>query len=278
MKPRTTEILQRMATRGLRVDVSVLDKMIAELECVDAQRAKVAAKIGVDPWKRDGLAKVLGTVGTTRAVLLKKGTKNALLVAKFRELHRRYQDLRTFRNLVDKTGKLSWTWSSAKTGRLYCSGKLLSMPKAARRSVIPWVDGHHFTLFDYNSQELRIIAAVTGTQLLLDMINRGEDIHALTAGNINLDRREGKTANYAILYGMEREAFKRQFGITDIQVDRIMTYLPMENLKEVARSRAKDGKVQTIFGTWIPYDVDNDKTLVSYFIQGSGAEDRKSVV
>ncbi|MBU1598939.1 hypothetical protein KKG61_02340, partial [bacterium] len=64
---------------------------------------------------------------------------------------------------------------------------------------------------DYSQIELRILAHLSGDELLIESFIRGEDIHTETAARIyNIDpvfvtpamRRQAKAVNFGIVYGM----------------------------------------------------------------------------
>lgn len=262
------QILEKIEKRGLKIDVRVLDEMIESLEYLDQQREALAEEIGADPWQRN----LFGLKSTARAVLLRSGIPGAKKVAEFRVKHRHLQDLRSLRKKVED-GVFKFEWKEAKTGRFYATGGILTKSRDCRKAVVPW-KGEKFYSYDYVSQELRIIAAFTRNRKLLQLLDNG-GVHEETAKVLGISRKEAKTVNYAYMYGMEVEALQRIYGITDEQMTEIESYLPMQKLRQVARKRVKgfpELKVQTLFGRWIEFDPEDEKTLVSYMVQGSGAD------
>jgi DNA polymerase I len=76
---------------------------------------------------------------------------------------------------------------------------------------------------DYSQIELRVLAHLSGDEVLLDAFSAGEDIHSRTASNIfgvfpemvNPDmRRQAKVINFGVLYGMSAFGLARELGIT----------------------------------------------------------------
>ena len=123
--------------------------------------------------------------------------------------------------------------------------------------------GRKLVSADYSQFELRLSAAVSGDQELIDMFNRGADIHTMTAAEIygrepedvtKQMRSAAKAVSFGILYGMSPHGLSIATGMTRDQAvtfikkytdvrKPLMAYL--EGLKERAR---KDGYVETIFG------------------------------
>ncbi len=77
--------------------------------------------------------------------------------------------------------------------------------------------------FDYYQIELRVIASLAKDQKMIKAFLSDEDIHLLTAAEVNnvpLDkvtsemRQEAKALNFGVIYGMGAEAFARSSGIT----------------------------------------------------------------
>lgn len=261
------EVLKGMQQRGLRVDVQAYKELYAQYEPMPSLREKWTKKRGYDPLGR----KILGLKSSNQEVLKRHGTPEALEVVKFRQAYSKYQDLTTLGRLLEGE-RLPFSYVVAKTGRLYTTGALQTMSKECRKVIIPW-DSENFYLYDYKGQELRAIALMTGSQELLYEIENG-DVHERSqrVGN-RPDRKGGKTINYAYIYGMQPEALKEIYGLTDENLAELEVYLPIQKLRETARGRvSEDGTmVQAYFGTWLKFGGE-EKELANYMIQGTGAE------
>jgi len=116
---------------------------------------------------------------------------------------------------------------------------------------------------DYSQFELRLSAAMSNDEELIDMFNRGADIHTTTAAQIygrapedvtKQMRSAAKAVSFGILYGMSPHGLSIATGMTYEQAGKfikqytdvrkpLMAYL--ESLKEQAR---KDGYVETLLG------------------------------
>jgi len=130
-----------------------------------------------------------------------------------------------------KTGKIhsSFNQTIAATGRLSSTNpNLQNIPirtengREIRKAFIPSDDDHTFLSADYSQIELRIMAAVSGDEVMTTAFSHGEDIHAATASKIfaipinevtSDMRRKAKTANFGILYGISAFGLAQRLNI-----------------------------------------------------------------
>lgn len=116
---------------------------------------------------------------------------------------------------------------------------------------------------DYSQIELRIIASMADDKAMIDAFNKGEDIHARTAANINgvaLDqvspqmRRAAKAVNFGIIYGLGYVGLAQGEGITRQEAKEfIEKYFAIHTnirkwLDETKALAHKQGFVETMFG------------------------------
>ncbi len=162
----------------------------------------------------------------------------------------------------------SFSQVTAATGRLSSSDpNLQNIPirtevgnrirKAFRPDPPDWV----FIGADYSQIELRVMAHVTGSPVLREAFERGDDIHTETAALIfgipveqvdSTMRNRAKSINFGILYGMGPFGLARRLGITQAEAKTfIASYF--ERLPEVKRfidetivSARKNGYVTTL--------------------------------
>ena len=194
------------------------------------------------------------------------------LITQYREvtkLKNTYVD--TLPNQVDGHSRVHTTFNLtvAQTGRLSSTDpNLQNIPvrtELGRRIRTAFVAGKGKRLVsaDYSQFELRLSAAMSGDQELIDMFNRGADIHTATAAQIygrdpedvtKQMRSAAKAVSFGIIYGMSPHGLSAATGMTYEQAGNfikqytdvrkpLMAYL--EGLKERAR---KDGYVETLFG------------------------------
>lgn len=116
---------------------------------------------------------------------------------------------------------------------------------------------------DYSQIELRIVASISGDENMINSFNKDEDIHAVTASHIynipiaqvtNDMRRQAKTVNFGILYGISA------FGLADrlrlpqsVAADLINEYYRSfpalsSYLSQTMEFAKKNGYVETLLG------------------------------
>ena len=194
------------------------------------------------------------------------------LITQYREvvkLKNTYVD--TLPKLVDEHHRIHTTFNLtiAQTGRLSSTDpNLQNIPvrtDLGRRIRTAFVagKGHKLVSADYSQFELRLSAAMSGDQDLIDMFNRDVDVHTATAAMVyhrepedvtKQMRRTAKAVNFGILYGMSPHGLSVATGMTFEQAQHfIKEYMGiraplvayLEGLKEQARQK---GYVETIFG------------------------------
>jgi DNA polymerase I len=129
-----------------------------------------------------------------------------------------------------KTGRVhtSYNQTVTATGRLSSSDpNLQNIPirteegNRIRQAFIP-EEGRRIVSADYSQIELRILAHVSGDEVLVKAFQQDEDVHARTASQIfgvPLEqvtasmRREAKVINFGILYGMSAYGLSQQLGV-----------------------------------------------------------------
>lgn len=170
---------------------------------------------------------------------------------------------------IDGRVHTSFSMSSTLTGRLASSKpNLQNIPIRTEegreiRAAFIAPSGSSLISFDYSQIELRLLAEVASIETLREAFHNNLDIHALTASeifHIPLDqvtanqRREAKTINFGIIYGMSPFGLSKQLGIPQAQaktyIDLYFQHYPgiqayMEKSKNFARVH---GYVETLFG------------------------------
>lgn len=191
---------------------------------------------------------------------------------------------------------------SAATGRLVAKGErpekgkpgtppIQQMPKPMRTMVIA-DPGFTFVAADYDSQELRLIAYVSGDENLLKDIENGIDIHGENARLLDCDRTRAKNAFYGWAYGARARALVAAFKQAgfDLNLEQAAAMLarlsnkypgvPGWHKRAVFKARS-DHYIANGWGRR-RYFFDPDGSfneVVNYEIQSSGAEmGRTSVV
>ncbi|MBU0732157.1 DNA polymerase I [Patescibacteria group bacterium] len=155
------------------------------------------------------------------------------------------------------------------TGRLSSSNpNLQNIPirtelgREIRKAFIP-EKGKKLIAADYSQIELRIVASIADDEKMLEAFNKGEDIHAKTAGEINgvsIDkvtkemRQDAKAVNFGIIYGMGPMGLARGTGLTMGEArDYMAKYFDLfsdvkKYIEETKVSAHQKGYVETLFG------------------------------
>lgn len=140
--------------------------------------------------------------------------------------YRKYQKLKStyidvYKRICAEKGSIihtSFHQALTNTGRISSSDpNLQNIPtnddegKVLRRIFISKFEGGSLVSADYNQIELRLLADMSGEEKLIEIYQRGEDIHTATACQIfNVPpeqvsprmRREAKAVNFGIIYGI----------------------------------------------------------------------------
>ena len=150
------------------------------------------------------------------------------------------------------------------TGRMSCSDfNLMNIPAVGEfgprfRQVFIPEDGYSLMAADYSQIEYRVVAVLAQERGLIDAWWRDNatDVHQETANLMGIPdrRRDGKTLNFAILYGEGDRAIGAALGITT-KAAAALRKLYWERLPGIARwvkatqvQAMVDGYVETYFG------------------------------
>jgi DNA polymerase-1 len=132
-----------------------------------------------------------------------------------------------------------------------------------RKAFIPSDDQHTFLSADYSQIELRIMAALSKDEQMIEAFRNNQDIHSITASKIykiplnevtSDMRRKAKTANFGIIYGISAFGLSARLNISRSEarelIDGYFENFPeirkyMDSSIETARSK---GFVETIMG------------------------------
>lgn len=286
-------VIAAIEATGIRVDVDVLRSLstefkirMAELETKAHEQAGYPFNLGSPKQLGDVL---FGSMGLQSARKTATGAfatgANVLedLAAQGHELARTVLDWRQLQKLTrtytdalieqaqPDTGRVhtSYSLAATTTGRLSSSDpNLQNIPirtsegRKIRRAFVPQ-DGFVLMSADYSQIELRILAAMAEIEPLKAAFAADVDVHKVTASqmfNVPVDelgadmRRNAKTINYGIIYGIGAYGLAQRLGIPrDVARDYIATYFAqypgirdyMDRTKAIAR---KQGYVETLFG------------------------------
>ena len=125
----------------------------------------------------------------------------------------------------------SFNQTVAATGRLSTSNpNLQNIPirtelgREIRKAFVAGKKGWRILSADYSQIELRVMAHLSGDETLLESFRKGEDVHTRTACEIfeipqsqvtEEHRRQAKTINFGIMYGMGQYGLARRLSISN---------------------------------------------------------------
>jgi DNA polymerase-1 len=180
----------------------------------------------------------------TKTGQYKTGEDILSFLAKDHEIIRDIQEYRQYKKLqstyVDalpneinpKTGRIhtQYMQAVAATGRLSSNNpNLQNIPirtargREVRKAFIPRNQEYVLLAADYSQIELRIIAALSEEETMMNAFKNGEDIHASTAAKVfNVDIKEvtreqrsnAKTVNFGIIYGVSAFGLSNQTDLS----------------------------------------------------------------
>ncbi|KGL59026.1 DNA polymerase I [Polaribacter sp. Hel1_85] len=180
----------------------------------------------------------------TKTGQYKTGEDILSFLAKDHKIIRDIQEYRQYKKLLStyvdalpnevnpKTGRIhtQYMQAVAATGRLSSNNpNLQNIPirtergKEVRKSFIPRNENYVLLAADYSQIELRIIAALSEEENMMEAFRNGEDIHASTAAkvfNVPLDevtreqRSNAKTVNFGIIYGVSAFGLSNQTDLS----------------------------------------------------------------
>ena len=186
-----------------------------------------------------------------------------------------------------------WDIYGAASGRIQSSDyNSQGLPKEVRKCCIVPQKGYSHVCADYVSEELVLIAVLTGDQRLLDDVLDGFDLHKAIAGELfskDIDavtaeeRKLVKSVDFPYLYGAgdcTLTTIIEEFGfdITVSQVKQAINAI-LANVKPTIAKIHRQGYVELINGTQIMLkDIPKKHTAFNRMIQGSGAVILKEVI
>ncbi len=158
----------------------------------------------------------------------------------------------------------------AATGRLSSNNpNLQNIPirtergRQVRKAFIPRSDEYTLLAADYSQIELRIIAALSEEETMIEAFKNGEDIHASTASRVfdvpisevtREQRGNAKTVNFGIIYGVSAFGLSNQTNLSRSESKELIdtyyqTYPKLKAYMSKQVDFARDnGYVQTVLG------------------------------
>lgn len=287
-------VLAEMERNGIYLDTAMLQEFSEELQQEISQLAQRIYQAAGEDFNLNS-PKQLGDILFAKLKLDPKAKKTKTgqyatgeeVLLKIADKHQIVQDILEYRGLdklkstyVDALPKLvsrqdhrvhtSYNQAVTATGRLSSANpNLQNIPirtekgRLIRKAFAAKDPKHVLMAADYSQIELRIMAALSQDDTMIEAFRKGRDIHAITAARlfkVDLEqvdsdmRRKAKSANFGIIYGSSAHGLAQNMGISRSEAGEIIrAYFEefsaiksyMDRLINEAREQ---GYVETIFG------------------------------
>ena len=170
------------------------------------------------------------------------------------------------------TGKIHTSYNQAvtATGRLSSTNpNLQNIPirdelgKPIRAAFVASDSEHTLVAADYSQIELRLMAHLSGDEALIEAFRSNKDIHTSTAARLyhksadevtSSERRNAKTANFGIIYGISAFGLAQRLDIPNREAKELIesyfeSYPGIKEYMDTAITKAaNEGYVETMFG------------------------------
>lgn len=176
------------------------------------------------------------------------------------------------------------------TGRLSCRDpNLQNLPaedEEEDKSKPFWIRGCFqprpdmmFSSVDFKQQEFRMLAAYAGETALIKKIMEGADVHQATADMVGITRKQAKTLNFALIYGMGNAKLARALGITlqEAKILKLRYFARFPRIELFLREVASRGEKRGYIHTWSGrrqhlFSPEYSYILPNHLIQGGCAD------
>ena len=138
--------------------------------------------------------------------------------------------------------------------------------------------GQVMTSVDYQAQELRVLAALSGDKVMQAAFKNGDDLHQITASASGVDRKIGKMVNFAYVYGSGPRNIAEQAGVDVDTAKRVIkgfeaSYPKVKELSQsLQREARRTGSVTTPFGRVLPVDENRAYSALNYMVQSTSRD------
>ena len=246
-------VLMRMEMRGIAIDDGVFEELQTEIEQRLAALETEIHDLAGGPFQINSPKQLQKVLFEDLGLPPKKKTKTGYStdvsvleeLAQEHELPEKMLEYRMLEKLRGtyvtalpklkhpKTGRIhtSFNQAVAATGRLSSSGPNLQnipvrtdMGRRIRQGFVPGAPDMKLISADYSQIELRLLAHLTGDEVLIQAFHDDQDIHADTAARVfgvdhdDVDgemRRRAKAVNFGVVYGISAFGLARNLSISN---------------------------------------------------------------
>jgi DNA polymerase-1 len=285
-------VLSAMELEGIKLDGEFLNSLdqelttdIQNLEETIYKEAAIEFNLASPKQLGDVLFDHLKLIDKPKKTKTGQYATGEEILSKLAPKHQIVQDILDWRSLVKLkntyvealpkevnaiTGRIHTTYSQsvAATGRLSSNNpNLQNIPirtqrgREVRKAFVPRNENYTLVAADYSQIELRIIAALSEDESMIESFKRGEDIHAATASkvfNVPLNevtreqRGDAKAVNFGIIYGQGAFTLAEQLKKSRAEAKELIDnyYATFPKLKQYIASQVdlarENGYVETI--------------------------------
>ena len=138
--------------------------------------------------------------------------------------------------------------------------------------------GHVIASVDYQTQELRVLAALSGDRTMIRAFETNDDLHQITADASAVTRKVGKMANFLTVYGGGAKTLAEQAHIDFPTARRVLagfakTYPGVSQYsKKLAAEASSRGYIITPMGRKLPVDSSRSYSALNYMVQSSSRD------
>jgi DNA polymerase-1 len=287
-------VLADMELEGIKMDANYLNSLsekltedIHQLETAIYKEADIEFNLASPKQLGDVLFEHLKLIDKPKKTKTGQYATGEEILSKLAAKHQIVQDILEWRGLVKlkntyvdalpnqldkKTGRIHTTYSQAvaATGRLSSiNPNLQNIPmktergRQVRKAFVARDENYSLVAADYSQIELRIIAALSEDEGMIESFRNLEDIHAATAAKIfgvplnevtRTQRGEAKAVNFGIIYGQGAFTLAEQLNKSRSEAKELIDnyYKTFPKLKEYIASQVEfareNGYVETILG------------------------------
>ncbi len=286
------KVLAAMELEGIKLDGNFLNSLsedltndIQKLEDTIYKEANVEFNLASPKQLGDVLFEHLKLIEKPKKTKTGQYATGEEILSNLAPQHQIVQDILDWRGLVKLkntyvdalpkevnsiTGRIHTTYSQsvAATGRLSSNNpNLQNIPirtergQQVRKAFVPRNENYKLVSADYSQIELRIIAALSDDESMIESFKRGEDIHAATASKVfgvplievtREQRGDAKAVNFGIIYGQGAFTLAQQLNKSRTEAKELIDnyYKTFPKLKQYIANQVElareNGYVETI--------------------------------
>lgn len=247
-------------------------------KAADALKETGAVLTGLTPKGKvkvnDSVLQELSDNGNELAAIIQESKKlkkwNTTWVAKFLANKDSNNRCHPFTNpLQARTSRMSVTGIPAQT---------LPASDSTVRNCFIADEGHVIGSIDYQTQELRVLAALSGDATMIQAFKDGADLHQITADAAGVSRKVGKMTNFLKVFGGGKDTLSANAAIDVELAKKVLdafssTYPGVERYgRQLAKEAKRDGYIITRSGRRLPVDYSRSYSALNYAVQSTARD------